>query len=842
MVGGLSKLAVVAGTVVAGGLGLASKRAMDFEDAFAGVRKTVDTSPEGLERINRELRTLATRIPVQFTDLANIAQEAGALGVPAERVANFTEVVSRLSAATVGLTTDAAAEAFGKLGNVLGLNADKSGKSYERLGSALIKLGNDAASSEGDIIEVAKRFGAAGSQAGLSADQVLGFASAIASLGVEPEAAGSALSRIFNKITTYIGTGDEKIKAFAKATHMSVGDFSRLFERDAAGAVQTFLKSLNGLSSTQVAKVLKEGGLTNVRDVNVIQLLSQNYQELNRQLGISAEAYAKNTELQTVSEKRFDTLKNHLITFKNTLIEGAVAMGEGFNPALGRLIEKARAFVTTHMPDLRRLGVEIGAAIDDIDWTRVESGARNVADAARVILDVLSKIPPEVDLAVAGFLGLNKVTGGALSQVAGGALDMAKGLAGLALRGVAGRGGAGGKLAGGLAALTATPVYITGVAPGVMLGGGLPGGGAPSVVGGGGGVLGFLKGAAALALAGMAVDLYATQLAPLNEGNASQTQAIAENVSRNLVSATTEQLEIQRQALAKGLVDIQNATSMLGPLQGILYGGQIDTLRAQLAAVQSEMDTRDGGLRGRDLGSRDTGLPTPAAAELAARRAESAESRGVFLNAARMQQSAADVLLQGLHVEFRQANAALAKARDPQGIQAGVKALMASIVGKGIGGIGGARAAIRTLESKLQMTSDPQTRSVLRAAIAAVQRKLPERQWVQSQLDKATEIARGTHSSTAKIAELTRIQRAFTAKGDTRAAAIVGAKIDAEKKAVAAAAKRAGDLTSEAIREKNMIARVTVGGTTVITNVRIGVGETIKSQQTYRKLGGATIS
>jgi TP901 family phage tail tape measure protein len=239
---GLGKAGLIAAGAFATGIGAAAKAGMDFEDAFAGVRKTVEGTKPQLDGLGLELRALATRIPVKATDLAALAQEAGALGVPRAEVAKFTEVVSKLSAATTGLSTDVAAEAFGKLGNVLRVHGDD----YARMASSLVALGNAGASSEADIIETAKRFGAAGAQAKLSAAQVLGFASAIASLGVEPEAAGSSLSRLFNNITKYIGTGNAKIKAFAQTAGMSVKAFSKFFADDASGAVELFLKKLSG--------------------------------------------------------------------------------------------------------------------------------------------------------------------------------------------------------------------------------------------------------------------------------------------------------------------------------------------------------------------------------------------------------------------------------------------------------------------------------------------------------------------------------------------------------------------------------------------------------------------
>lgn len=451
----IGEYALLAATAAAAA---AEKVGIEFQDAFAGVRKTVEGTEPELQGLYDDLKALSDRIPVKFTDLAAIAQEAGALGVAREDVVGFTEDVARLSAATVGLTPEMAAEAFGKLGNVLHLH----GPDYERAASSLIALGNAGASSEGDIVEVAKRFSAAGSEAKLSAAQVLGFSSAIASLGVEPEAAGSSLSRLFNNITKYIGTGNVKIKEFAKVSGMSVKEFSSFFAKDAAGAVEVFLQKLGKMDRFKASAALKAAGIINTRDINAVLLLSQNYGELKRQVDLSTKAYADNTALAEVSGKRFDTLKAHLTELGNAGLDAADDFSQGLSPSLDRLARKAAAFVLAHKTEFKDLGTSLGQAIDKIDWHQVELGAGQFVDVLKVALDLVEKIPVQVDLAVASFLALNKLSGGVLGAGVG---DIAGGVAKMGINVV---GAVGSQLlskipiiGGGLASIGAARVFVT---------------------------------------------------------------------------------------------------------------------------------------------------------------------------------------------------------------------------------------------------------------------------------------------------------------------------------------------------------------------------------------------
>lgn len=430
LTGGLLKVGAVAAGAVAVGLAAAARTATDFDDAFAAVVKTTEGSAPQLQALNDQLHALATRIPVKYTDLAGIAAEAGALGVARKDIGGFTETVARLSAATQGLTTEAAAEAFGKFKNSLQL----SEKDIERSASALIALGNAGASSEGDIIEIGKRFAGAGRVAGLTAAQVLGLSSAIASVGVQPEAAGGALSRLFNKINLFIGTGDSKLKAFAKTTGQTVAAFKKGFEKDALGSFEAFLKGLSTLSGPEQAKRLKEAGITNSRDIAAVQLLSKSYGEVKRQTDLATDAFKKNTALTEVSTKRFDTLKNKLSVLKNNFLEAGYDIAEGFLPALGRAADKLTKFLQNpeNVKVLKGIGTDLGKALDSVDFDKLLGVAKGLAQALNPALQIvlklgelIAKLPPELIGASGGLLLANKLSGGAIS---GGIGDIIGGL------------------------------------------------------------------------------------------------------------------------------------------------------------------------------------------------------------------------------------------------------------------------------------------------------------------------------------------------------------------------------------------------------------------------------
>src|SRR5690606_19636301 len=60
---------------------LAVKTSIDFESAFAGVRKTVDASEEEFAALARGIRDMAKEIPAAATEIAGVAEAAGQLGI-----------------------------------------------------------------------------------------------------------------------------------------------------------------------------------------------------------------------------------------------------------------------------------------------------------------------------------------------------------------------------------------------------------------------------------------------------------------------------------------------------------------------------------------------------------------------------------------------------------------------------------------------------------------------------------------------------------------------------------------------------------------------------------------
>ena len=423
---GLVKLGTIAGAVAVGGIGLAAKSAIDFEDAFAGIKKTVDETDlraAGLsfEDLSASIRKMAREIPVAATDLARIGEAAGALGIAAQDIDDFTEVVAKLSV-TTNLTSEDAATALGQLGTVLHL----TGGDFEDFADSLVALGNAGASTEDQIIAIAARFAASGRAAGLSKEDILAFSSATASMGIEVEAAGSSLSRTFNSITTNIGTGSAKAKLFAKTLGLSSAEFKKEWDKNASGTFVKFLGILGKLDKFEQANLLKKLGITQTRDLNALQLMTQNLGFFNDQIAISRDATGA---LSVEAAKKFDTVASHIQLVKNNLTDVGITVGNELLPIISDLTKEFADFlnqpgtqkgIAQFAQDLAGGVKSLVTELKGTDFSGIIDGMKLAATVAKGAFDAFRALPAPIQQLAIAALVANKVSGGAIGSIAKG--------------------------------------------------------------------------------------------------------------------------------------------------------------------------------------------------------------------------------------------------------------------------------------------------------------------------------------------------------------------------------------------------------------------------------------
>ncbi len=303
----------------------AGKAAMDYETAFTGVRKTVDGTEEQLAALNKGLLNMSETTPVAAKDLANFAAVGGQLGVGIENIGKFTKVIADMNVAT-NLTGEEGAAILAQFMNVMGENIDN----VDRVGSSIVDLGNTSATTERDIAEMAQRMGSFARSVGIGTPQVLGYAAALASMGVEAQAGGSAVGRTWASIQKAVSGGGESLEAFAKYAGVSAEEFKQQWNTDASGAFNGLIKGLS--QAEDLTAALAEVGINNTLDVTAIQLLAKGYDLMTDCLNRSSTAYKENTALTNEANAAYNTTANKLQLARNAAVNAGIEWGNVFLP------------------------------------------------------------------------------------------------------------------------------------------------------------------------------------------------------------------------------------------------------------------------------------------------------------------------------------------------------------------------------------------------------------------------------------------------------------------------------------------------------------------------------
>lgn len=152
---------------------------------------------------------MSTEIATDAADIAEVTANAGQLGIQNDYLVEFTRTMIDLGNST-DIAADEAATAIAQFANVTRM----SHSDFGRFGSALVDLGNNYATTESAIMNMATRLAAAGSRVGLSQAQILGFATALSSVGLEAQAGGTAFSKAVIQMQVAVETGQRVSQGF----------------------------------------------------------------------------------------------------------------------------------------------------------------------------------------------------------------------------------------------------------------------------------------------------------------------------------------------------------------------------------------------------------------------------------------------------------------------------------------------------------------------------------------------------------------------------------------------------------------------------------------------------
>jgi len=381
-------------TPIVAAFGASAKSAIDWETAFTGVMKTVDeTATTTYDDLKNSINEIAKTTASSQNEIAAVMEIAGQLGVSADNIADFTKTMVMLGD-TTNLSSEEAASSIAKFANVTNMSLDQ----VDKLGAVIVDLGNNYATTEADIMEMATRLSGAGAQVGLTQGEILGLATALSSVGIAAEMGGSAFSKAMIKMQVAVETGFDQVNAlteeagmnlreielmstndtkgfkelasslgmttteikevikngnnlinFAEVAGVSTEEFVELYRKDAPGALEAFI---NGLGDTEAAgestiAMLQDMGFTEVRLRDTLTRLANSHGLVSDAMKKGNLAWDENAALSAEAEKRYATMAAKMSQLKASLTEVAVGFGELLMPYLTEFVAKAKEVIDT---------------------------------------------------------------------------------------------------------------------------------------------------------------------------------------------------------------------------------------------------------------------------------------------------------------------------------------------------------------------------------------------------------------------------------------------------------------------------------------------------------------
>lgn len=333
---------------------------MTLSDKMGEVRKTTGFTSEEVGKLSDNLQKMDTRTPIQT--LMELSAAAGQLGLNTEEdVRGFTEAANEMLVALPELGQDGATQMMkvaiatgevGKIrkqmeqGSIQGSSA--TAVAMEKIASTVDRLRATTAAAAPPVTDFVKRVGAVGAQSGISIDQVAALGATVDELGMGTEMAATALSRMIPAIK-------QNAFSIAQAIGVKPETITQLYETGhAMDVILMILKHIreSNMNPDSVEKLLGTGGMADImKELNqqgaragiVFAGLSQNVDELERNLGTAKNAYEEGTAIMDEYNKMNDTTAAKWERLKNQMQE--VLVNNSMQSTLGTIIDGLRWIV-----------------------------------------------------------------------------------------------------------------------------------------------------------------------------------------------------------------------------------------------------------------------------------------------------------------------------------------------------------------------------------------------------------------------------------------------------------------------------------------------------------------
>lgn len=374
---------LTAGIAALTGVSMALKKcAMDaaaLDDSYATVMKTTGLTHEEVEQLNEAFKQMDTRTARE--ELNKMAYEAGKLGYTGvENIRQFVEAADIINVALGDVLGEGATLEIAKLAQVFSKstealdNLDLKGRMLA-VGSAVNQLGKDSTASESYMVEFLGRLGGVAVQAGLSADQILGFASALDQTKQKVEMSATAFQKLIQQMI-------KKPEEFLDAVQMPLEEFKKLMETDMNGAILKVLRGFQDMGGfLEQVPMFREMGLDGARAAGVMSSLAGNLELVARAQSVANEHIHLGTSMTREYNIMNSSMQAQLEKARKEFKDICAELGQKLNPIMLKSTKATTYLIkafASYGKEIRNVAIAIGVLTLAIKAKTIAQKAFNV--------------------------------------------------------------------------------------------------------------------------------------------------------------------------------------------------------------------------------------------------------------------------------------------------------------------------------------------------------------------------------------------------------------------------------------------------------------------------------
>lgn len=322
-----------------------AKDAAALDDIYADVMKTTGLTHEQVEKLNESFKKMDTRTARE--QLNQLAYEAGKLGINTEEgVAQFVSASDKINIALGDVLGDGAMVTIGKLADVYAKSTKQlteAGDDLEKkmlaIGSAVNMLGQSSTANEHYLVEFLSRMGGIATQANLSADAILGFASALDQDMMKQEMSATAFQKFIMQMI-------KKPAEFAKAARLEVNQFTELMQKDMNEALLKVLEGFQGQGGLiSLQPIFEDLGLDAARAASVISSMANSIDQIREAQAIANSELTTGSSVINEFNTKNETMQAQAEKAKKRFEEVRIELGNELYPILIHLQKTGTVFM-----------------------------------------------------------------------------------------------------------------------------------------------------------------------------------------------------------------------------------------------------------------------------------------------------------------------------------------------------------------------------------------------------------------------------------------------------------------------------------------------------------------